>query len=84
MHKGFLEDPDLLVEDMVFAESRVLSWSLLCAIGLTHEGCLTRPLKLNLDIYMALLCFLDLKQAIIKVDDNIRGLVFLWSVSLQS
>ena len=84
MHKGFLEEPDLLVEDMVFAESRVLSWPSLCAIGLAHEGCLTRPLKLNLDIYMAFLCFLDLKQAIVKVDDYIGGLVFLWSVTLQS
>jgi hypothetical protein len=84
VHKGFLEDPHLLVEDIVFTESRVLSWPSLCAIGLTHEGCLTRPLKLNLDIYMAFLCFLDLKQAIVKVDDNIRGLVFPRSVSLQS
>jgi len=45
---------------------------------------LTRPLELNLDIYMALLCFLDLKQPIVKVDDNIRGLVFPRRVSLQS
>ena len=50
MHKGFLKDPHFLVEDMVFTESRVLNWPSLCTIGLTHEGCLTRPLELNLDI----------------------------------
>jgi len=84
VHKDFLEDPHLLVEYMIFTESRIVSGPSLGAIGLSHEGCLTRPFKLNLDIYLALSCFLDLKQAIVKVDDNIRGLVFPWRIALQS
>jgi hypothetical protein len=84
VHEDFLEDAHLLVEYMVLTEPRVLSWPSLGAIGLTHEGCLTRPLKLNVDIYLALSCFLDLKQAIVEVDDNIRGLVFSRRIALQS
>ena len=85
MHKDLFENPHLLVEDMVFTKSRVLSCPLLLrSIGLTHEGFLARPLKLNVDFYLALSCFPDLKHAIVKVDDNIRGLVFPWGVALQS
>jgi hypothetical protein len=84
MNKDLLENPHLLVEDMVFTESRVCSCPPLSTIGLTHEGCLARPLKLNVDFYLGLSCFLDLKQAIVKVDDNIGGLVFPWGVALQS
>jgi len=69
---------------MIFTESRIVSGSSLGAIGLSHEGCLTRPLKLNVDIYLSLLYFLDLKQAIVKVHDNIRGLVFPRRIALQS
>ena len=44
VHKDFLEDPHLLVEYMIFTESRIVSGPSLGAIGLSHEGCFTRPL----------------------------------------
>ena len=44
MHKDILEDAHLLVEYMVFTESRIVSWPSLGAIGLSHKGCFTRPL----------------------------------------
>ena len=84
MHEGFLEDPHLPVVDMIFTESRLLSWPSLCAEELMHESCWTRSLEPNIDINLTLLSLFDLKQAIVNVDDSVRGLEFPRRVALQS